>query len=53
MFDNYVTVIDPIFKQKKDFDFIYDRDFNKLQTLTGNKVISNRSYRTGLNGASH
>jgi hypothetical protein len=53
MYDNYVTVIDPIFKQKKDFDFIYNRDFDKLQTMTQNKVISRRSYRTELNGASH
>ena len=53
MFDNYVTVIDPIFKQKKDFQFVYDRDFDKLETMTFNKVISRNSYRKELNGASH
>lgn len=52
-YDNYVTVIDPIFKQKKDFVYTYDKNFKDLETMTGNRVFSKNSLRNTYNGASH
>ena len=55
MYDNVITVIDPIFKQKKDYTFVYENEFDKLSSinLIPNKVISPLSARKDNDGSSH
>jgi len=40
LFGTNSFVIDPILKKTQSFRFVYDKDFDKLKTMGGNKIIT-------------
>jgi hypothetical protein len=53
LLDNSSLILDLIFKETEERTFIYDKDFSKLKSLGGNKIISSVNSAVDSVGASH